>query len=199
MKYSKTITDPAAFQLLADETRRKMIFLLRVKELTVGQLAQELGLTPQAVYHHIKKLVKGDMVEVTREERSGHLIESYYMATAETFSFSMGKQQVKSPNDKKILAEREKAALGALVRLGFKLEFSERDVSKLVDLIGQLNECCAKAKYEDQLAKMEDLDIFTRMQAQEHADILTMTDQEYDKTERSKRKLREMLLSFVKK
>jgi len=28
--------------------------LLRVKEMTVGQLAAELNLTPQALYHHIK-------------------------------------------------------------------------------------------------------------------------------------------------
>jgi DNA-binding transcriptional ArsR family regulator len=89
-KAMKMITDPEAFQLLADETRRKMVFLLRVKDMTVSQIAAELNLTPQAVYHHIKKLQKADLVEVSREERLGHLIESYYRATAESFYLSMG-------------------------------------------------------------------------------------------------------------
>jgi hypothetical protein len=34
MQTVKIITDPDAFQLLADETRRKMIYLLRVKDMT---------------------------------------------------------------------------------------------------------------------------------------------------------------------
>jgi DNA-binding transcriptional ArsR family regulator len=91
MKAFKVVTDPKAFQLLADGTRRKIVYLLRVKEMSVSQLAAELNLTPQAVYHHVKKLVKGGLVEVSREERCGHLIESYYRATAEMFSFSLGK------------------------------------------------------------------------------------------------------------
>ena len=199
MKYSKTITDPEAFQLLADQTRRKIVFLLRVKELTVGQLAQELGLTPQAIYHHIKKLQKGEMIEVTREERCGHLIESYYKATAETFSFSVGEQQLKTPKDRKIVAERERSALDALKRLGFRIEFTEADVSELVDLIGELNACCDKGKYEEKLAQMDDLDIFTKMEAREYADILTMTDQEYSKIEKNKRRLIDLLRSLQKK
>ena len=82
MKSMITISDPEGFKLFADETRRRIVFLLRAKEMTVSQIAQEFNLTPQAVYHHIKRLVKGGMVEVTREVRVDHLIESYYRATA---------------------------------------------------------------------------------------------------------------------
>lgn len=199
MKYSKTLTDPEAFQLLADETRRKIVFLLRVKEMTVSQMASELGLTPQAIYHHIKKLQKGDMVEVTREERVGHLIESYYMATAEIFSLNVGREQIKTPHDRKIVTEQETAALHALKKLGFKTEFSEKEVSKLVDVIGELNECCEKEEFEDKLAKMDDLDLITKLKVSEYADILTMTDQEYAKLEKDKRRLRDLLISLIKK
>lgn len=198
MQYSKTINDPEAFQLLADETRRKIIFLLRVKEMTVSQLAQELQLTPQAVYHHIKKLQKGDMIEVTREERSGHLIESYYRATAEVFSLKVGEERLKTPKDVKILVEREKSVLTTLKRLGFKLEFTDADLRKLVNLIG-VNENKQMEKYEEQLTKMDDLDIITRMEAKEYAELITMENKEYDKIERNKRKLRDLLISLVKK
>src|SRR3990170_6251136 len=102
MKSIKTLTSPESFELMADETRRKIIFLLRVKEMTVSQIASELNLTPQAVYHHIKRLVKGELVEVSREERVDHLIESYYRATAEVFNFSV----VNVRRDKKFLREQ---------------------------------------------------------------------------------------------
>ncbi len=91
MRSIKTINDPEAFKLLGDETRRKMVFLLRAKEMTVSQVAEEIDLTPQAVYHHIRKLVEGEMVEVSREVRVDHIIESYYRATAECFHIVVGK------------------------------------------------------------------------------------------------------------
>jgi DNA-binding transcriptional ArsR family regulator len=81
------LREPKGFELLADETRRKIIFLLRVKEMTVGQIAAELKFTRQEVYYHIKKLLKGKLIEVVREERVGHLSESYYVATADTRAF----------------------------------------------------------------------------------------------------------------
>ena len=62
------ITDPAAMELLGDDTRRRIIYLLRARELTISQIAEELRMTLQAIYHHIKKLLPAEMVEVTREE-----------------------------------------------------------------------------------------------------------------------------------
>ncbi len=38
MKPVKVIRDPDAFKLLADETRRRMVFLQRVEEMTVSQM-----------------------------------------------------------------------------------------------------------------------------------------------------------------
>src|SRR2546430_2988428 len=63
----KYITDPKALDAVADETRRKLIYLLRAKEQTVSQLAEALGKTPQAIYHQIRKLTAAGLVEVARE------------------------------------------------------------------------------------------------------------------------------------
>src|SRR5207249_2735309 len=68
----------------------RIIYLLRAKEMTVSQIAGELNLTPQAIYHHIRKLRDAGMVEVAREERVDHFIETYYRATAEIFNMSHG-------------------------------------------------------------------------------------------------------------
>ncbi|KON31702.1 MAG: hypothetical protein AC479_08405 [miscellaneous Crenarchaeota group-6 archaeon AD8-1] len=87
MKPFKNISDPEAFKLMADKTRRKIIFLLRAKEMTVSQIAHELNITH-------------------------HLIESYYQATAEVFHFTIGK----TSRGKKVLKEETKVALKALER-----------------------------------------------------------------------------------
>lgn len=85
MKKVKVFKDPRAFKILSVETRRKIIHLLRVKERTVSQIAEDLGKTPQVIYHHIRKLLDADMVEVAKEVRIDHFIETYYRATAEVF------------------------------------------------------------------------------------------------------------------
>src|SRR3989442_13758343 len=90
MKPVKMITDPVAMELLGDDTRRRIIYLLRTRELTISQIAEELRMTPQAIYHHIKKLWPAQLVEVAREEKVDNFIDTYYRAAAEAFSFSWG-------------------------------------------------------------------------------------------------------------
>jgi len=196
MKPIMVIRDPEAFELMADETRRKIIFLLRVKEMTVGQIAAELNLTPQAVYHHIKKLQKGQMIEVVREERVGHLIESYYKATAEAFSFSLGK----TPAGAKLVREQVVTILSALKKLGFNLEYDESKVSQLIDLWTELEDCCkSSGKFEDAVAELDDVDFLTKQMVQEYAETLAMSDAEFTKQQKIRGKFRNSLLSLVKK
>lgn len=195
MKAVKTIIDPEVFKLFADETRRKIVFLLRVKEMTVSQIADELNITPQTVYHHIKKLVDGGMVEVTREVRVDHLIESYYRATAEMFNFTVGK----TSRNAKALKEQIAASLNALKKIGFKIEFDENTVSQLAKLQMELNECCGAEKYEDAISKLDDVDLVTKLSVEEYAGILSISDEQLAKEEKISKKFRDLLRSLVKK
>ncbi len=195
MRYLKVITDPSAFQLLADDTRRKIVFLLRAKEMTVSQIAEHLGLTPQAVYHHIKKLVKANMVEVAREERVDHLIESYYRATAEVFHCNVG-TAVKS---KKAAKEQTTTVLNALKKLGFKLEYDDKKVDELVELQAQWKDNYYDMTHEDEISKMDDIDNLTKQMVSEYAGILSKTEKDHKKGEELGEKIRLLLLSLVKK
>lgn len=195
MKHLKTISDPEAFKLMADETRRKIVFLLRAKEMTVSQIAQELNITPQTVYHHIKKLVEGNLVEVTREVRVDHLIESYYQATAEVFHFTVGK----TSQGKEVLREDTEVALKALNRIGFKLKYDQKVISDLVELMMQQKDCCGIAEYEDAVSKLDDVDFFTKQNVQEYAGILSMSDKEFAIRDELRKKFRELLRSLLVK
>jgi len=198
MKVVKTITDSEAFQLLADETRRKIVFLLRVKEMAVSQIAEQLDLSPQAVYHHIKKLQKGDMVEVAREERLGHLIESYYRTTAETFNFSIGRASTRTSRNRKIAMQQEAETLNALKRIGFNIKYNEKDLNQIVDIRAELEDCCGSLNYEDKISNLEDLDFMTKLEASEYATTISMSDEEFARLEKIKKKLRNLLKSLVK-
>lgn len=193
MKPIKTITDPEAFKVAADETRRKILYLLRAKEMTVSKIADELNLSPQTVYHHIKKLANADMVEVSKEVRVDHLIESYYRATAEIFHFAVGKQT----KSKVTVAEGIKSALEALKRIGYKIEYDEKIVNDLADLSIQLESCCTAKETEEALSKLEDVDYFAKQEAREYAGVLSMTEEEHAKEDKIRRQFRKTLKSLT--
>ena len=204
MKPFQVLRDSKAFKLLADETRRKILYLLRVKEMSVSQLAEELELTPQALYHHIKKLLDGAIVEVVREERCGHLIESYYRATAEDFLLTTGKVSLQTFQDRKLAEEQLAAVLSALKKIGFAVNFDQEKVSYLAELrAGVIHDCCRDdeefIRAQDEIWNMDELNLVTRQIAQDFLGQLLMSDAEFAKQQRDREKIRDLLLSLVKK
>jgi DNA-binding transcriptional ArsR family regulator len=195
MKAVKTIVNPEAFKVLADETRRKILFLLRAKEMTVSKIAEELNITPQTVYHHIKKLVEGEMVEVSREVRVDHLIESYYQATAEVFHFTVGK----TSHSKEALEEMIETSLRALRRIGFKLQYDKKVISELADMRMEMHDCCGAKEHEDAISKLDDIDLLTKQDVQEFAGILAMSAEELAIQEEIQRKFKNLLRSLANK
>jgi len=193
MKSAMTIRDPEDFQLLGDETRRKIIYLLRVKEMTVAQIASELDITPQAVYHHIRKLKKAKMLEVSREERVAHLIESYYRATAEAFICRFGK----TPVSKEAAFEQIKTVLNALNKIGFNLSYNDNNVSMLTDLQRKLDECCSEAKYDDVISELDNIDWYTQEVVSKYTETLSMSNEEFLEQQELERRLRDVLISLI--
>ncbi|WP_297488653.1 winged helix-turn-helix domain-containing protein [Thermococcus sp.] len=85
----KVITDPEVIKLMLEDTRRKILALLRNREMTISQLSEILGKTPQTIYHHIEKLKEAGLVEVKRTEMKGNLVEKYYGRTADAFYINL--------------------------------------------------------------------------------------------------------------
>ena len=57
----------AIFRALADPTRLRIVALLRVMELSVGELAQVLGQSQPRVSRHVKILADAGLAERRRE------------------------------------------------------------------------------------------------------------------------------------
>lgn len=195
MKAIKVVKDPKEFQLLADGTRRKIIFLLRATEMTVSQISSNLGLTPQAIYHHIKKLLKADLVTVEREERVGHLIESYYRVTAEAFLCSVGV----TPSGREFFEKQTKTILDSLVRVGFKLEYDEDDIQCLIEKQDELLKCCGEKDFEEIMKDtLDDFDNNTLALVKDFGTLIAMTDAEFEKKQQLHREFRDVLKSLEK-
>ena len=194
MKERKVIKNPDAFQLLADETRLKMIYLLRAKEMTVSQMASDLGLTPQTIYHHIKKLREAEMVEVSREERIDHLVESYYRATAGFFYFVHGGCGTEWEGPE-VVAN----ALNALGRLGHEIDTNSTGSAKILKLLEELHSTRENPDIMAKVYQMDDVDPFVQETLIEFAVLMDLDDRKFEKYLDTQRTMREWLLSQRKK
>ena len=189
----KFFSDPEAFEVLADETRRRIIYMLRAKEQTVSQLAGELGVTAQAVYHQIKILLDNGFVEVAKEERVGHFIETYYRATAEVFEFSHGE------NPGKEVAKQLKEVPEALAKIGLKVNADEELLAKVAKLEGKISALGMRPELEEKIQQLEDVGFFTRQHAYRYAQMATMTDKQFEEMIAATRELRRLLAQSVAK
>ncbi len=173
MKAFQVIKDPEAIELLGDETRRRVIYLLRAREWTISQMAEELGVTPPAIYHHIKKLLAAGMVEVAREERVENFIEIYYRATAEVFEFSYGTRSTPE-----YLEQRLKESLQALPKIGFNVQVDDATVSKIVEVQKKLQSLGSNEALDEKVRELQSIDFIGKQELASYGRMLAMTDQE---------------------
>ena len=50
----------------ADENRRKILLKLKEGKISSGELAEAVGMTPQALSYHLSKLKKADLIYETK-------------------------------------------------------------------------------------------------------------------------------------
>ncbi|WP_458412959.1 autorepressor SdpR family transcription factor [Schinkia sp. CFF1] len=63
-----------SFKALSDPTRRKILRLLREKDMTAGEIAEQFNMTKPSISHHLSQLKRANLVI---DERQGqHIIYS---------------------------------------------------------------------------------------------------------------------------
>ncbi|WP_048160673.1 ArsR/SmtB family transcription factor [Thermococcus sibiricus] len=126
------ITDPEVIKLMLEDTRRQILKLLRNREMTISQLSDILGKTPQTVYHHIEKLKEVGLVEVKRTEMKGNLVEKYYGRTADVFYINLylGDKELRY-----LARSRLKTKLDIFKALGYRF-----DEEQLLDVMDRITE-----------------------------------------------------------
>jgi DNA-binding transcriptional ArsR family regulator len=188
----KFIRDPNAFELMADDTRRRIVYLLRAKEMTVGQIHHELQLTPQAIYHHIRKLLDAGLVEVAKEERVGHFIETYYRATAEVFEFTHGEG-----GSEKYAEQRTRDALQAMNQLGINAHVDDEIITKMLMIGKEKHKLALTPEMEEKIQALEGVDFIGKQQIADYVNMLVMSDKQFEEWLNFERSRRNLLKSAV--
>lgn len=157
--------------------------------MTVSQIAGELGFTPQAIYHHIRKMRKCGLVDVSREERVGHFIETYYRSAAEIFQFSLGEGKLTYANE-----ERVGEAMECLHKLGIISKVPEKDeLCKIVGMMDSMARAKGGNKHLEKIAAMDEADLFVKETMMEFAEMVALTDHRLEEQLRMRRELRALL------
>jgi hypothetical protein len=134
-------------------------------------------MTPQAIYPHIRKMLEVGFVEIAKEERIEHFIETYYQATAEIFHFTYG-----DTNDPKYQEAYYKDLLGVLTKIGLTPKLDEDTIINYAKIHARKKEiyACCKPEIAEKISEMEDLDFFTKQEAIELASGLSMSDVQFE-------------------
>lgn len=190
MKTVKVFTDSKAFEIAADKTRRRIIHLLRARVLSVSQIADELEMTPQAIYHHIRKMLEVGLVEIAKEERIEHFIETYYQATAEIFHFTYG--EIADPQHRET---HYKELLNVLNRVGLIQKIDESIINRYIELTKKKNEIysCCQPEIAVKISEIDDLDFFTKQEALELSTIISLNDKQFEELLSIEKEIRMLL------
>jgi len=65
-------------KVLSDPSRLRMLTLLMERDMSITGIAKALDLTPATVHHHIGQLLSAKLIEPTKSELRGNLLEKYY-------------------------------------------------------------------------------------------------------------------------
>ncbi len=65
-------------KVLSEPSRLRMLTLLMERDMSITGIAKALDLTPATVHHHINQLLAAKLIQPTKSELRGNLLEKYY-------------------------------------------------------------------------------------------------------------------------
>jgi DNA-binding transcriptional ArsR family regulator len=122
LKDIEVISDPKIIKLMMEPTRAAIIKLLASTEMTVKQLATELGKNPGTILHHIEKLRKvGILVEVRTQQTPTGIVQRYYRARAREFRLGIKEMMQTDNGVAKFAEDRLNSIIRALAVWGIDI------------------------------------------------------------------------------
>ena len=89
----------AQLKVISDPSRLRMLTLLMERDMSISGIAKALDLTPATVHHHVNQLLAARLIEPTKTEIRGNLVEKYYRIPGTSLDSSAIWDQL-SPQDK---------------------------------------------------------------------------------------------------
>ena len=86
-------------KVLSDPSRLRILTLLMERDMSISGVSKALELTPATVHHHMNQLLAAKLIEPTKTEIRGNLVEKYYRIPGTSLDSSAIWDQL-SPEDK---------------------------------------------------------------------------------------------------
>ncbi len=82
----EVITEESRAKLFLEPMRLEILRLLSRRTYTAKELSETIGLSPPSIGHHLRALVKGQLISMTREEPESHgILQKWYQSNAQAF------------------------------------------------------------------------------------------------------------------
>jgi DNA-binding transcriptional ArsR family regulator len=157
----RVIKDPEVAKILADDTRRRILHMLRHQEMSPADLARALDKNFSSIQHHLNSLVLAGLVEQTRKEKVRNMIQPYYHATAHRFliSYSLTESLAKDDGYAQWHEKSLKKMIMGLEVFGIKIPEEKR--TRVMELMDACIEMERKA-FEEVVEQQSDPDKLDR-------------------------------------
>ncbi len=123
------LSDPEVVKIATESTRRKILSLLRVNDLSISQIADIIGKDQSTVYRHIKKLEKYGLIKVVGERKVHHIPEAVYGRVARTYIIVPDIDRDESSSISHYKRATVKEVMKAIKSMGYSIE-NERIFSR---------------------------------------------------------------------
>ncbi len=160
----KLFEDSETLKVGLERTRKQILDLFRIKNMTISQVAEALEKDQSTVYRHIKKLEEAGFIEVKGERKEHHIPERIYGRTADVFL--MTPEPISSDSTSALgirwSDDKVKECVELLENMGYKVEKEEvvENISDyLYELDREVNKELSKSLDEDL-----EIDFFSLMQ-----------------------------------
>ncbi len=176
----RVFEDSDTLKVGLEQSRKKILKLLKVKNMTISQISEALERDQSTVYRHIKKLEEAGFIEVKGEKKEHHIPERVYGRTAEIFLLTP------EPMDKGVgmqwKNERVDRSLNILEQSGLECNGGEEIVDELSDFLEKVDEEILD-DMTSSFSDREDIDFLSLMQSQFLAELIKIENDESLKEE----------------
>jgi len=126
------VDDPEKIEVLNEPTRKQILRLLSDKEMTLTQIAKELGLSKRSVWYHLHVLLSRDLIILVRKKVNTYGIEEkYYRARASIMIGDYGKSSKKIQGE--TLESSKDVVIGYLCAKKMGEPISDEKIEKMAE------------------------------------------------------------------
>ncbi len=155
----KVIREPKEIKVCIEDTRNRILSLLMGKEMSIPEMAEELGKDHSTVYRHVKKLEEAGFLEVCAEIEHHHKPTKIYRRNADIFILSPNSSETADFSlQNKVKEKSIEKSLRLLNEAGMIDDGQDCPHSTLLDFFSDFDERVAKIIEE---SEEDDVDIYT--------------------------------------